>query len=298
MKHAALWIAVALLSLPATTPRAGHAQLVHETGSEVTFDSITGRYWYYDIARFSDMTFDEQSEAIERLNVEGFEGRWHMATYEEMAELWDHTAETLFFGFALTRGDHEEGQGYTLGRYSENAGENSHYFAYVGTTAEEGYEKSVLNYLDITQDSDHYGLLGAWAVYPEGGAAQISSTQASSLGKESGRYHLDRDMFRLEGMEGEEITVRLEPDPTGLHTGTHATLILKDKMGGLRFRRVETRGLPSEIAATLPKSGAYQIWIQEQRWHGRNGAFRGDYLLTLETSQDAWQTLQSSPWVE
>ncbi|MDY6990407.1 MAG: hypothetical protein SWQ30_20390 [Thermodesulfobacteriota bacterium] len=295
MKHAALWIAIALLSLNAT-PKAGHGQLMHETGSEVTFDSFTGRYWYYDVTRFSNMTFGEQIAEIEAISAEGFEGHWHMATYEEMAELWDNRPEDLFFGFALTRGNHEDPQGYTLGRYSENSGEDSHYFAYVGTTAEEGYEKSVLNYLDTTQDSDHYGLLGAWVVYEEEPSAQTVSAKFSTLGNDARRRRLDKDMFRLEGIEGEMLTVRLEPDPTGFHTGTHATLILRDKIDDLRFLRFETRALPTEITATLPKRGQYQIWIQERRGHGRNRSFRGDYLLTLETSQDA--TLQSSPWVE
>ncbi|MDY6951788.1 MAG: hypothetical protein SWE60_09760 [Thermodesulfobacteriota bacterium] len=297
MKKAFLLMVIALASLnPA--PRPCHGQLDHETGSEVTFDSVTGRYWYYDITRFSHMTFDEQLEEIEGLSVEGFEGHWHMATYEEMAALWDHTPEALFFGFALTRGDHAGGQGYTLGRYNEHADADSHYFAYVGTMAEEGYEKSVLNYLDISQDSDHYGLLGAWVVFQEEADTEGLSTRSSILGHGSRRYHLDKDMFRLEGVEGERVMVRLEPDPTGSHSGTYATVILKDKIDAVRFLRVETRTLPTEMTATLPQTGQYQIWIQEQRRHGRNVPFRGDYLLTLETSHDAWETLQSSLWVE
>ena len=104
MKHTVFLVLIALaIQHPLTEPC--YAQLTHEEGSEVTFDSNNERYWYYDITRFSNMTYDDQIAEIAALSVTGFTGTWHMATYEEMSALWEHSAEALFSNFALTMDD-------------------------------------------------------------------------------------------------------------------------------------------------------------------------------------------------
>ena len=147
--------------------------LIHEEGSEVTYDSLTGRYWYYNLARFKNMTYDAQMTQIGDLTVEGFPDRWHMATYEEMEELWFHSAEAIFSSFALTRDDPDHDQQYADGRYDERSSAQAHYIAEVrleGGT----YKKSQLNYMDVYPDSESSDVVGAWVIYeddPSGGPA-------------------------------------------------------------------------------------------------------------------------------
>ena len=163
MKSLLLTIIAWVILIP--SPRDARAQLIHEPGSEVTLDTLAGRYWYYDLVRFADMTYDEQIAEIETLTVEGFTGSWHMATYAEMQNLWNYSAEAIFSNFALTRDDAEHHQQYTLGRYDERYNESAHYFAYVGLTSDQTYEKTELNYMDRWSDEDDFDVLGAWAVY-------------------------------------------------------------------------------------------------------------------------------------
>jgi len=152
---------------------AGDPLLIHEEGSQVTYDSRTGLYWYHDLVRFTDMTYDEQLAEIEAISVEGFTNKWHMATYREMARLWRYSAETLFSCFALTMNDETVQQFYTLGRYDEERDAARHYFAYVGRASDgQTYEKNALNYLSSIEDTLQFGVLGAWVVY-EGDAIHV-----------------------------------------------------------------------------------------------------------------------------
>jgi hypothetical protein len=154
--------------------------LIHEEGSQVTYDSLSGRHWYYNLTTFKDKTYDEQRAEITRIRVPGFPGRWHMATYEEMEELWFHSAEAIFFSFALTRDDPDHDQQYATGRYNERYDPYKHYIADVrleGGT----YQKSQLNYLDAWADSDSFDMLGAWVIYEDGSSAGPASPAAKML---------------------------------------------------------------------------------------------------------------------
>jgi streptogramin lyase len=120
----------------------------------------------------------------------------------------------------------------------------------------------------------------------------------SFLGDDPKPSLLDQDIFTFNGTQGEGVTVRLEADPSGSHTGERATLVLKDRMRRVWLVRIDRSALPNEIAVTLPASGTYDIIVGEQPKFALGRRFRGNYCLTLESSQDAWQTLATTRWVE
>jgi hypothetical protein len=127
---------------------------------------------------------------------------------------------------------------------------------------------------------------------------QPKTTLCSILGDDARPSILDQDIFKFEGTEGEAVTIKLEVDPSGSHTGERATLILIDRLGGVLFFRQASSELPNEITATLPATGEYYIIVAEQLRIQRGERFRGSYCLTLESSGDAWQTLKAAQGVE
>lgn len=294
-------LAMILVAGLGSLPEHTFAQLTHEEDSEVTFEAVNERYWYYDITRFSDMTYDEQVAEIATLNVEGFTGTWHMATYEEISTLWEYSAEAIFSSFALTMDDDQVEQWYTLGRYDESPRDGSHYFAQVERTSEGTYEKSVLNYLDYTPDSLDFEVLGAWVVYEGEPPAQVGTTICSTLGAKGNRS--DADVFRFNGTEGEDVTIRLEASPPESGAGKRVMLVLRNVTGGLQLFRRINRALPHEITVTLPLSGDYQVMVAESPgtpgdrvvWGER---YFGDYCIVLEGSPELLETFEVARSVE
>jgi len=302
MKHTVFLILIALaIQHPLTEPC--YAQLTHEEASEVTFDSNNERYWYYDITRFSDMTYDEQIAEIAALSVAGFTGTWHMATYAEMSALWEHSAEALFSNFALTMDDDQVEQWYTLGRYDESPNDGSHYFAHVERTAGQTYEKSVLNYLDYTPDSLDFEVLGAWVVFEGEAPAEGVTTICSTLGNGAKGNRSDADVFSFNGTEGEDVIIRLEANPPESGSGKRVMLVLRNMTGGLQLFKRLNSALPHEITATLPVSGDYQVMVAESPgtaggrvlWGER---YLGDYCVVLEGSPESVQTFEVARSVE
>jgi hypothetical protein len=121
----------------------------------------------------------------------------------------------------------------------------------------------------------------------------------STLGNDPHPSILDQDIFEFEGTADEEVTIRLEVDEQGSNNGgERATLILMDEIRRVWFFRIDRSALVNEITATLPADGGYLIIVAEQPWFFRGKRFRGDYCLTLESSEDASQTLEATYWVE
>jgi hypothetical protein len=302
MRHPVLFIilAFALVSPFSVT---GSAQLIHEEGSEVTFDADNGRYWYYDITRFSDMTYEEQVAEISTINVEGLTGPWRMATYEEMAALWEHSAESIFYSFSLTMNDDHVAQWYTLGRYDEAAKEGSHYFAHVERTGENSYEKSVLNYLDYTPDSLDFEILGAWVIFegevPAGDLKMVCAT----LGDGTKGFGSDTDVFSFKGTEGDVVTIRLEAHPPESGAGKRVMLVVRNMTGALQLFRRLNRPLPHEMTLVLPISDDYQVLVGESPetpadtviWGEK---YSGDYCVLIEGSPEAAETFKNARSVE
>lgn len=74
-------------------------------GEKVTLDTETGHYWYWNLADFVNMTYDEQITAIDGLGKYGFvDGGWHMATLQEFDTFFNRTtAPELAVSFSPTR---------------------------------------------------------------------------------------------------------------------------------------------------------------------------------------------------
>ena len=125
----------------------------------------------------------------------------------------------------------------------------------------------------------------------------IRQSICSTLGDDPKPSLLDQDIYSFEGQEGEKVSVLLEKSGDG-NNGNRATLILKKKFPGRRFFKIDRSALPNKIEAVLPASGEYRIIVAEQPRRARGKRYRGDYCLTLESSQDAFASLSTTAWVE
>jgi hypothetical protein len=96
------------------------------------------------------------------------------------------------------------------------------------------------------------------------------------------RHWLYWHKYIFEGEANQVVTLTLQADPNGRSRGERATLMLKDKIRGVRFYRKDRSGLPNTITATLPADGKYAVYVIKQPWFCRGKNFRGDYILTLE----------------
>jgi len=121
---------------------------------------------------------------------------------------------------------------------------------------------------------------------------------SSTLGNNLSPYFRDMDMFVFAGTEGEEVTVNLGVDSSGSYTGERATLILMDAIRGVCFYRIDRSALSNEITTVLPATGKYRIIVLEQSRRAPGAKFLGDYILSLDSSGGASETLRATRWVE
>jgi hypothetical protein len=96
------------------------------------------------------------------------------------------------------------------------------------------------------------------------------------------RHWLYWHKYTFEGVRDQVVTLDLKADPDGLYDGKKATLILKDKIGGVRLSEKDRGELPNTVTATLPADGKYVVYVVKQHWFCRGKNFSGDYILTLE----------------
>jgi hypothetical protein len=98
------------------------------------------------------------------------------------------------------------------------------------------------------------------------------------------RHRLYWHKYTFEGVKDQVVTLDLKADPDGLYRGKRkrATLILKDKIRGVRLYKKDRSELPNTVTATLPADGKYVVYVLKQPWFRRGKNFRGDYILTLE----------------
>jgi hypothetical protein len=81
--------------------------------------------------------------------------------------------------------------------------------------------------------------------------------------------------YTFEGVKDEVVTINFEPNSDGRHWGNRATLILKDKIRGVRFYKKDRSGLPNTITATLPADGKYAVYVIKHPWFRRGWSFGG-----------------------
>ena len=98
------------------------------------------------------------------------------------------------------------------------------------------------------------------------------------------RHWLYWHKYTFEGSDGDPVTIKLEADPDGWHRGDKATLILKDKIKGVRLLKTKTGNLPIDLSTTLQADGTYAVYVFKNPWcwFRRHKSFEGDYILTLE----------------
>ena len=106
MKHRLIMVCVFFLSaIVVSTEYANAALTVLEpvAGQKVTLDTHTGKYWYWDLADFTNMTYAEQITAIAGLGCYGGVTGWHMASLAEMEEFWPaYTGAEIMASFGKT----------------------------------------------------------------------------------------------------------------------------------------------------------------------------------------------------
>lgn len=112
---------------------------------------------------------------------------------------------------------------------------------------------------------------------------------ASKLGDDPLTGKEDRDTFRIKAEEGDQVTIRLDDDPSAGHIGSHARLRLISGRRIGHFEEVESGELPLEITTTIPETGVYEVIvgkIAQSDVPDTLLSYRGGYILSLDSSAD------------
>lgn len=96
------------------------------------------------------------------------------------------------------------------------------------------------------------------------------------------RHWLSWHRYTFMGLQDEVVRISLEADPRGWSRGKKVTLMLKDKIRGVWFRKVTRGDLPKTLTAKLPADGEYAVYVVKQPWFFRGKPYSGDYILTVE----------------
>jgi hypothetical protein len=153
------------------SPYGANAALVSMTnasGDMVVWDDTADQYWYGDLSDFTLQTYSSQLTNIDNLNDPsdpyfGF-GDWHMASYEEMLDLWEYDQYDIYPEFLPSIEYPIEDEAYWKGRYdSTGPTPDTHYAAYVfgEDSVWWAYDQSTLTEL-WPSDSLASSELGAW----------------------------------------------------------------------------------------------------------------------------------------
>lgn len=135
----------------------------------------------------------------------------------------------------------------------------------------------------IVRFSNVVGHFSTWAVAI---VTQANRTEICSTLRNHRRP--DIHFFEFNGVKGEKVTVALAANPAGTFTPGKAALALF-KLGLLRR---DATDLPNTITATLPRTGKYFVTVSELLL--KTGKFKGDYCVSVESTQNAWQTFHKS----
>jgi hypothetical protein len=118
---------------------------------------------------------------------------------------------------------------------------------------------------------------------------------SSSLGRNPHPGCADRDLFTFQGNKGEKVTLTLQADETGKHTGKRAMLVLQDRIRGSRLFKASRGALPAQVQATLPATGKYLVTVMDDPSNGRNGKSLGNYTVTLEGAANCLEPVHRRP---
>jgi hypothetical protein len=101
-----------------------------DSAGHVVFDSVGEQYWYWDMSRFYEKTWDEQVQSVDDLASSAYAGfiDWHIASYDEMQDLWSNDSKDLLDNFyshySYTMGD--EYHRSLIGRFDSVSTAGSH----------------------------------------------------------------------------------------------------------------------------------------------------------------------------
>lgn len=125
---------------------------------------------------------------------------------------------------------------------------------------------------------------------PNGNEVSVSSM----LGNDPLPDTEDRDTFRIRAEEGDQVTIRLDGDPTAGHIGSFARLRLTSGRRIGQFRRVEKGELPLEITVTIPEAGTYEVTVAKLAQSDVPDnllSFKGGYILSVSSAGDKIEAL-------
>lgn len=131
--------------------------------------------------------------------------------------------------------------------------------------------------------------------FPELGAESVNEISvASKLGNDPSPGAVDRDTFRFKAEEGDQITIRLEGDPSAGYIGTYARLRLTSGRRLGDFQEAESGELPLEINVTIPETGTYEITavkLVQSDVPDNLLSFKGGYILSVYCTDDLIRAL-------
>jgi len=131
--------------------------------------------------------------------------------------------------------------------------------------------------------------------FPELGAeSNFDISVSSKLGNNPLPDTQDRDTFRIRAEAGDEVTIRLDGDPTAGYIGSCARLRLTSGRSIGDFQRVEKGELPLEITVTIPETGTYEVsaaQVLQSDVPDNLLSFRGGYILSADSAEDKIKAL-------
>ncbi len=124
---------------------------------------------------------------------------------------------------------------------------------------------------------------------------------ASKLGNDPAPGARDVDTFRVSAEEGDELTLRLEGDPSAGYVGTFTRLrLISDRRIG-HIEEVEAGELPLVINVTIPETGTYELIVSKVAQSDVPDnllSFKGGYILSVDSADDKVEALIPAENVE
>ncbi len=145
-----------------------------DTGEIVVFDTLSNRYWMYDMNLFGNMTYYQQVAGISQLNAAGYFGsmEWHMANRTQLDVLFSNIPSDLTIFVFTAQLDTQE---ITYGRIEESVVDTNHRMMVIYHIFENG---QVGTDASAIRDGAADPVLGAWvtAVAPPPVSTPIPAT--------------------------------------------------------------------------------------------------------------------------
>jgi hypothetical protein len=127
-----------------------------------------------------------------------------------------------------------------------------------------------------------------------GAESSFDISVASKLGNDPAQGAVDRDTFGFKAEEGDQITIRLEGDPSAGYIGSNARLRLTSGRRLGDFQEAESGELPLEINVTIPETGTYEVTaikLVQSDVPDNLLSFKGGYILSVSSAGDKIEAL-------